>query len=256
MKEKGVIYAVSGQKYVKQSRQSVRSLKDKNPHITTVAFVNTDTKKKADMSHFDRTIEVDKTENKIKVDAIVESPFEVTLYLDTDTYICSDISGVFNLSSKFNVAVTHAPIRIFPVGSTNWSGYHVEDVPKSFPEMNTGVIMYDSSEVTKKLMRDWKSEFEKRYESASKRIPDQPAFRLALYESGVRHTVLAREYNLRTHVPSYVDQKVSIIHGEGLNLESIKDSINETKGPRVYIPGLGTISNNNFLLKIIRKVMT
>ena len=67
------------------------------------------------------------------------SPFAETLFLDTDTYVCGELSELFELLAQFDIAMTldRRYYDDFPkdVG-----------VPGSFCEFNRGVVAFRSSE--------------------------------------------------------------------------------------------------------------
>ena len=69
---------------------------------------------------------------------MMQSPFEKTLLLDTDTYVCADISDLFAILERFDIAMTHErPYRDdFPASS---------GVPDAFVEFNQGVIAFRRS---------------------------------------------------------------------------------------------------------------
>jgi hypothetical protein len=68
----------------------------------------------------------------------MQSPFEKTLLLDTDTYVCADISDLFAILERFDIALTHErPYRDdFPFRS---------GVSEAFVEFNQGVITFRRS---------------------------------------------------------------------------------------------------------------
>jgi hypothetical protein len=73
-------------------------------------------------------------------------------------------------------------------------------------------------------------------------VGDQATFRVALYQSEVRFTVLPPEYNCRFVFPAYVQGPVRILHGRGPDLEGVERQINEVSGPRVFVPGIGVLT--------------
>src|SRR5579859_6488757 len=44
-----------------------------------------------------------------KIDAMTRSPFAQTIYLDTDTFVAAEITELFELLERFDIAAAHAP---------------------------------------------------------------------------------------------------------------------------------------------------
>jgi len=47
-----------------------------------------------------------------KILPLLDSPFNRTVFLDTDTQVCSEFFELFDLLDRFDLAVAHAPWRI------------------------------------------------------------------------------------------------------------------------------------------------
>jgi len=67
-----------------------------------------------------------------KITCLSESPFENTLYLDTDTLVVEPVWELFEILEKFDLALTHAPFRASTLSIANGL--------ESFPECNSGVF--------------------------------------------------------------------------------------------------------------------
>ena len=160
-----------------------------------------------------------------------------TLFLDTDTRICGDIGELFEVLDAFELAAAHAPIRLGPHQPAALS----TRAPTSFPELNTGVIAYRGTNAMRQLFERWRSLHAETLRSAGPSLGDQATFRVALYESDVRFTVLPPEYNCRFTFPTYLHGPVRILHGRGDDLDGIEQELNGTTGPRAYVPGRGVV---------------
>jgi hypothetical protein len=172
------------------------------------------------------------------------SPYDYTLFLDTDTYVCEDLTDLFAVLEMFDIAVAHAPYRAV---------YQVAGVPDSFPEFNAGVVLFKKSPKIMTMFSEWRN----LYERDSKKelqwlhplgktmfkgyINDQPTFREALYLSNLRIATLTSEYNCRFNFPGFVHHKVKILHGRHKDLQTIERAINAQVGPRAYIMSFGTL---------------
>jgi hypothetical protein len=139
---------------------------------------------------------------------------------------------------RFDLAAAHAPYR---------AQYQIREVPDCFPEFNTGVLLFRKSEQTGLLFERWVQIYSEDGEKPltwlfpggaslyRHAIPNQPAFRRALYESGLRIATLPPEYNCRVPFPGFLHTKVKIIHGRIHSITRISEELNKTLLPRVHV---------------------
>jgi hypothetical protein len=231
--ERGVVYVASGETFIKEAVSSAESLRRHMPGIPVTLFTH------EQVSHpaVDEVVVEEKLGDptqakKGKITYLGQSPYEQTLFLDTDTYVCDDVSEVFSLLDAFDLAAAHDPARLYYAGVS-----HPSQLPKSFPELNTGVLAYRSGAPSvSALFNAWK----KRYGAMGGETPerDQLSFREVLYESDVRMTVLPPEYNCRFNFPMYLDGPAKILHGrhDSLSYDEI-DRILNLNG-KVYEEGI------------------
>ena len=241
----GFLYIATGEKCIKEACESVSSLK---MHMTGAqATLLSD--RNVDFPYFDHQYLIDKPKfsTNDKVENITKSPYEKTVYIDSDTYITDDISELFGLLEKFDIAVSHAPRRVSVMGAELYSRYQHEGVSDAFPEMNGGLVIFRSCPSVEELFFEWERLFYEDIEiikSMGKTInlQDQPSFRCALYNSDARLCVVPPEYNCRFIFPTFVQQKVKILHGRHRDLPSVAEEVNRRQGARIYFPGKGLIS--------------
>lgn len=214
----GVLYIAMGKKYIEEAQISAVSLKAKMPNLPVTILAHEEVKN----PEFDEAVVVNKPYYSFedKVVYFYDSPYEYTLFLDTDTYICEDFSELFGILNNFDIAAVHAPTKI--PGTVN-------SVPECYQQMNTGMILFKKSPEVKKFWEYWV----KIYESGE---PDQPSFREALFKSNLRIATLTAEYNCRFPFPTFVCGTVKILHGRHEDLEWVGQKINGEKGARVYQP--------------------
>lgn len=222
---RGVVYIAMGQKYIEEACYSVASLK-KNTDIAVTIFTN----KSIHIELFNNVIVVEKPNFNFmdKAFYMYRSPYENTLFLDTDTYIMSDISELFLLLEKFDIVAAHEPNRFVA---------KITEIPSSFIELNTGVILFKKSIQVKYFFQNWLALYQQNF----KWMNDQPAFRLALYKSKLRLATLPPEYNCRFNSPVRINGRVNILHGRHPNLPAVAQEINSQMGERVFISGLGLL---------------
>ena len=98
---------------------------------------------------------VDDPHRRSKVDYMNRTPFEQTLYLDTDTAVNADITDIFSILERFDIALCHAHHRNSEFSTTLWR----EKLPQAFPQFNSGVILYRKTPVVLKFLEDWRNSF-------------------------------------------------------------------------------------------------
>lgn len=220
----GVVYVATGSKYIKEAKTSIESLHKHMSNISVTVFS-------------DRKFECEGVDNLVQLenprydygDSIVDLekvPYERTLFLDTDTIVCDDISELFQSLDRFDFAATHTPGKRY---------YTAEEVPESFPLYNSGVFLFKKNSRTKELFELWR-QFYLQTVKQNREKYNQPSLRKALYFSNVNILTLPREYNTFILRPGQLCDKVKIIHGRHPDLNKIRKDINETQEPRCYIP--------------------
>ena len=84
-----------------------------------------------------------------------QSPYDLTIFLDTDTVINHDITDMFDILETFDLVAAHDLARKRKKYSEAIPEYG--RIPYSFSEVNTGVLAYRKSEHTKRLFRNNKT---------------------------------------------------------------------------------------------------
>ena len=181
--DRGVLYIATGKKYIEASSESARSVKQ---HCDLPTHLFCDDPDWAGAS-FDSVETIEHPHRRSKVDLLLQSPFERTLFLDSDTRVVADISGLFELLDRFDLALAHAHKRV-KHADLFWR----TRIPHSFPQLNTGVLLYRRSPPVDAFLDDWHRAF---HEAGFPR--DQITFRELLWLSDLRVFVLPPEYNVR-----------------------------------------------------------
>ena len=93
MMNQGILYKVTGKKYVDEAEVSARSAKEQMPDIETALVTDTAS---YESEVFDHVVQSEPLGQgySCKLPVPRESPFKRTLFLDTDTYVVADISSV------------------------------------------------------------------------------------------------------------------------------------------------------------------
>jgi hypothetical protein len=227
----GVVYSCSGAAYVQEALLAARSSMRHNaiPHVL-FASVEVPSEPGLTVARFEPSPNpyVDKVANMRR------SPFQRTLYLDTDTFVVEEIVHVLELLDRYDVVAAHA---------AGYRGLADPEVPIAFYELNTGVLAWRASERIEALMRGWEETYAawllaEPFPGAGKPslAADQPAFRRCAWQHDVSLGVLAPEYNLRLGEPATIVDRVRVIHGRPRrrSLEQIAAAVNATQGPRTW----------------------
>ena len=96
----GVIYiAYSQKKYIDEAIFSATSVKKHNPNLSITIF--TDYELKNNCFDIVKKLPPNNFKFRCKQDFLKNTPYEKTLYLDTDTYVNDNIEDLFNLLPIF-----------------------------------------------------------------------------------------------------------------------------------------------------------
>ncbi len=233
----GVVYSAVGDFYVAEAVRSAASSLRHN-HIPHVLFADREPAAALDgLTVLPFTSSGNPYADKIA--NMRRSPFERTLYLDSDTYVVDEIVHVLELLGHYDLAAAFAP---------GYRGLAEPGVPKSFHEFNTGVLAWRRSARTEEFLAAWQRTYEAwlleepfpgaRLASRSRRA-DQPAFRHCAWEQGLNVFVLTSEYNFRPEFPQKIVDRVRVIHGEPPDMAALAQRLNEHEGkPRSWPPPL------------------
>jgi hypothetical protein len=232
----GIVYSCSGERYIAEGLRSARSSLRHNdlPHLL---FVDAELPSEPGVSS--ARFEPSPNPYLDKIANMARSPFERTLYLDTDTFVIDEIAHVLQLLDRYDIAACY---------TAEGRGPRDPAVPPPFFEFNTGVLAWRANDRTAAFMRDWQETYA-RWSRDGDPFPtpgkgsrsgraDQLAFRRCAWEHDVRLFVLAPEYNFRLGYPTTVQERVRVIHGRPADPEGLAARINETVLPRSWPPPL------------------
>jgi hypothetical protein len=222
---RGIIYSATGEFWLGEAITSAKSSRRFNnvPHLIFSDVSSTERIEGVDFEKYSSTGDpfLD------KISSIESSPFEQTIFLDTDTYVTANLDELFDLLRRFDVAAAYA------------QGYTKHpDIGQSeaFFDFNTGVITYRKTTPVVEFLANWAATYKRWIESPpfSLRAVDQAPFRRALWESALAFYVLSPEYNYRSQYVGRLVGSAKIIHGRVANYEKLAAHINAATGPRVF----------------------
>jgi len=251
--DRGILYAASGREYVDEAISSSKTLAKENEKVRTLICTEREQISKVER-HFDEVRTLDRSGHNIKIGSMIASPFERTLFLDTDIHVCASLEDLFDILDRFDIAAAHAPIRTAPFRKDGGKEARGHDIPLSFPEFNTGVVAFKKSTAVEQLLHRWLELHERHREKSEVPIRDQPSFREAAFESAADIAVLTPEWNFRLGFSGYVQGQVRILHGRMGAMGTKAKRINRHTGPRVFVPGVGIIRKRSLLGRIVRKI--
>jgi len=225
------VYVATGEAYVAEAMRSAESLR--RWHAEARIVLVTDVPPGTSTPFDDVCLPSGPIEHT-PIDKVLacEVPAERIVFLDTDTFVLDDLSPIFDLLDRFDLAVLQDVNR-------GWN-YQLPGVPLTFSEFNTGVIGVRKSPEMETFFRDWRAEYE-RLRKAPGFVSDQPSFRSALYRSGLRVAPLPSEFHFLANYPNAALWNVRLIHGRG-DYAQMAALANETLGLRAYVPGLGVMT--------------
>jgi len=235
----GAVYIITQDpRYVGLLLTSAASLKRAMPDLPITVF----SQFPVDSALFEKVELVQPTQDGFydKSRLIRNSPYDRTLLIDADTYVLQPIPELFSLLDQFDCAANHEEYV-----DTDWHHrYPRPDIPPSFPEFNTGVLMLKRCDRVSALLEQWGMLYEQFLrEKPGQAINDQPFFRVAAYYGNVRIATLTREYNCKFRGQGYLNDPVKILHGHvrfEMNPAWINRAagvLNASKKPRVYVAG-------------------
>jgi lipopolysaccharide biosynthesis glycosyltransferase len=221
----GYLYIAIGDQFVKEATRSAQSLRkiDSTANITLV------TDKKIDNPIFDNVF-VEPADIRTYRDGLLykvkhiyqSSPYDETLFLDSDTYVCESCKNLFELLEFFDIAMAPDPTDPFQAKS-----------PKSFKRIkactpyNTGVILFKKNQINNTIFTKWLEIYQsKLFQETIENENDQTSFMEAWLQSDSKIYVLSHAWNARTPFFFTLNQSVKIIHGRHRNYEVIQDKLN------------------------------
>lgn len=189
--EKGFLYIAFGESFTKEALMSIKSLKRYN---NEPVLLMTDQKINNEIeSLIDIYSQIEPKHIRAKVDFICHSPFQKTVYLDSDTVVTRNISDMFDVLDRFDVGLVHDYARKRLKYSKLIPEY--DDIPYSFSEFNGGIMAFNSTEETNSFFKLWREYFYKYYNQTNGW--DQVSLRVSLWNSKVKIHTFPFEYNIR-----------------------------------------------------------
>lgn len=234
MSNKGVLYIAFGKNFIKEMLFSAESVKRHCPNMHITVFAD-----RLVESEFIDDCKIIKVNHiRAKVDYIDQTPYDQTLFLDTDTLIDHNVEEMFGLLEKYDLAICHDLARKRDNVSQKIPEYG--KIPYGFSEVNPGVIVFKKNIAVLGFFELWKKYF---YKYFSQWIYEQPTFRVALWESDVDFYVLPPEFNIRSKMNREKQKRMHSQFGA-----------NHLK-PRIYHMHADSINHGQYNVKSVEQIL-
>lgn len=211
--KRGVVYIATGDQFVEEAKISADSVRTVMPDVPITLF----TDQKIDTEIFDDIIPISDPRHDFgdQVYHLDRTPYERTIFLDSDIYLDESIEDVFDVLDEFDIAASQ-DTRNYSSTRIDFEG--VERIPDCFSEYNSGVVAFRKNSAIRDFFDIWREAYEEVVDRGQ--IHNQAAFRYALYHSDTRIATLSREYNCLFRNPDQVYGKVKVFHGRLVDIET------------------------------------
>jgi hypothetical protein len=124
------------------------------------------------------------------------SPYDNTVFIDSDTLINWNLKDLFQLLNNFDI------LGVYDYSRKRYFDFlpDYNNIPSGFSEINTGLIAFKKCKAVSDLFSQWSSLYD-HYLKIGNLKWDQPSFRVALWNSinnGLKFYSLPTEYNRRS----------------------------------------------------------
>lgn len=181
---RGYVFAVTGPAYLTLARRAARSLRRVVPDAAIDLFADAPPGDPV----FDREHPLERRSRRPKMEALLRSRFERTLYLDADVIPLAPFDDVFDVLDRFDIALTAEQRRNDQRPRHQIPG---EEVPAAFPQLNGGFMAVRRNPATDAFLEEWR----RRVHDGKQRF-DQAMLRVLLYRGTLRMHILPAEYNV------------------------------------------------------------
>jgi hypothetical protein len=215
---RGILYICADDEYLNEARSSARSAADQMDD-TPIAII-TDADSPGDV--FDIVIQRDDLQSSVvdKSDHIHRTPFERTLYIDTDTYVAAPVHDIFDVLDHADIATALAANRHYDIG-----------LPQAVPHRQGGVIAFRDNDAVQNAFKRWREIYADQRDQGQ--ISDQPPLTKALTGCDATVQTLSVEDNCLVYYGERVQGAVRIVHGHK-DLKRRAEKLNKITRRRVF----------------------
>jgi len=189
------VICATGRKFLAEARTAVHQIRRVYSEMPVCVFTDDpDAALNLDRAEV-RAIQEPRYNNSDKFHALKKSPFDRTLYLDTDVHVRGGLETLFELLARFDVAGCYDTNRF------QYPEYELALGSAAEPQLNGGVLALADAPA---FARAWENEYDQfvgwldtNVAAGSRLYWDQVALRAAVLRHGFRLHVLPPEYNMR-----------------------------------------------------------
>lgn len=252
MSSQGILYIATGAPYLEEARKSARSVRRHHADIQIAIATDQDVGPDADFdvvlpvcnqsipNQEDRYLTLDRVAYYRKIRPLLDSPFEKTLFLDSDTYVAAPLEELFVLLDQFDLLVT--PAHVIRDYEFEEDAAPFSQIPAAFGYFNTGLVAFRRNAAGTAFLQQWMENYTNH--TAQHTVNDQPAFRLTLYQGVASFHVLPAHYNIISWVPFIVPAggHIVMLHGRNPWLQKWVARFSGTATPTLVGPLTGLAS--------------
>ena len=151
----GIIICAGGKSmYIEEARFAASSIKSHMPKIPIALFTDQEgyARDVSSITFFNLTITI--IHKSLKMHGMLNTPFERTLYLDSDTLTKGDFSELFQFLDFYDIGVTHRVKCQWPPNATPiFLDYVDHDC------IQGGFLLFKKSDAARAFIKDWADEF-------------------------------------------------------------------------------------------------
>jgi hypothetical protein len=233
MTECGVLYIAFGEKYQREALASIAAVRRFHPYLP--CCIITDSNIEPPPSYVRILLRPPEAKHHLlaKPRYLPESPFDRTLFLDTDTTTVRPIADLFRLLDRFDIGVYMLPAYIYnpKYGYLTWA--------------NSGVILFQRCQPVSETFDRWLELFDQEVASqgtSNHRVTDDVHLMHAICEGQARLVPLPASMNFHILYPIVTASPIHIIHGrhpDPVGLAHLMDRGRSALGaswdPRVWV---------------------
>ena len=166
MQSCGVLYIATGASYLEEARRSAQSVKKHSPTLSIGVVTDQSIQPDADFDivldvsantvleeHQERYLTQDKVPYYRKILPLFQSPFQKTIFLDSDTFVAAPLDELFTLLDHFDLLVT--PAHIVHDYRFEREEPPFSQIPAAFGYFNTGLIAFRKSPASDAVLHRW-----------------------------------------------------------------------------------------------------
>jgi hypothetical protein len=233
-RSRGVVYLAFGDRYHAEARQSLRSLR----RVSKLPVAVVTDRPWSEEPQPDRFVIVERVEGfASKPRYVSATPFEDTLFIDTDTVIAIDPEPLFGMLELYDIGV-------------HFGGPQLNEAPylELHTQCSSGVILFRRNERVDDVFRRWNEEFDRARAIHTADDPrglgDQRYLAIAIARSTARPVHLAAYCNFVVFDTTTTLSPPLIYHGRIPHMEQLHDEIGvpwdtaRDWHPRLWLPNI------------------